>query len=231
MLHVLIDHDNLPPAVSAKGSHYIVDRILETLPDTLLRTVTHVQCRFYGGWFSGSHLTRRAQQLSADIGRDFPAPMTALKVSVTAELARSLLVDPMNDLWHTFRARQGAPTIGCKHPVSQGCRDPSCPLVVMTQALTVNRCPTTNCSVRPRELLERNEQKLVDSMMAVDSLFVRQTLQHPIAIVSSDDDLWPPIHMLLATGRDLHLIHTKPRTTPYGSMIRPGWGALWQGTL
>lgn len=231
MLNILIDHDNLSIGVRNKGSLYIVDRILSMLPASLTDTISRAECRFYGGWFIGPHLTKRAQLLGAELAKDFPATMMSRRIPVAAELARSLLIDPSNDLRNTYRERQGAPTVTCRHPVNQGCSVSDCPMAALTVALKENRCPVVACLVRPRELLERNEQKLVDSMMVVDSLFASQTRQQSVALVSSDDDLWPSVHSLLAGGHNIYLVHTEQRTTPYSSVIKRGWGTLWQGAL
>ena len=237
MIYVLIDYDNLPMPITGRGSYYVMDRILNLLPPRLVQAATRAEARFYGGWFEGTRLTRRAQTLSADLAAHFPAPvpLTASAAShtlqVRATLARSLLIDPNRDLVHTFRARAYPQSITCIHPTARGCTNAPCALAPLSVALRSNACPTTGCRVNPRDLFQKDEQKLVDSMMSVDGMYVSQQAGTHLVVVSSDDDLWPPIHSVLAVGRDVFLVHTLPRTTPYAAAARFARGRLWEGQL
>jgi uncharacterized LabA/DUF88 family protein len=64
-------------------------------------------------------------------------------------------------------------------------------------------------------LLYRTEQKLVDTMIAADLFALHLQSSRRIAVVTSDDDLWPPIKLLLQLGVQVFHIHTIPgRRTP-----------------
>jgi uncharacterized LabA/DUF88 family protein len=149
---------------------------------------------------------------------------------VHADLARSLLVDPGRDLWHTYRVRQFPQKMACVPPAARGCANQSCPLSVVAVAVTSDICPTSGCTISPRDLFEKNEQKLVDSMIGVDGLHISRT-SDDLVIVSSDDDLWPPIHSALAYGKDVHLLQTLQRTSPYARSLRGFRASLWEGSL
>lgn len=65
------------------------------------------------------------------------------------------------------------------------------------------------------DLIVRNEQKLVDSMMATDLMSLHLSSQEELVVVSSDDDLWPSLRLLLHRGHTIYHVHTKPnRPTP-----------------
>lgn len=64
-------------------------------------------------------------------------------------------------------------------------------------------------------ILERQRQKLVDTMLAVDLLYLGTVSDEPIAIVTSDDDLMPPIIQAVYNGaKVLHLHTIAGRSTP-----------------
>lgn len=58
-------------------------------------------------------------------------------------------------------------------------------------------------------VLEREEQKLVDSMLVVDLVHYAETTEEPLVVVSADDDLWPGIRFVLLRGA--RVIHVIPR--------------------
>jgi len=233
MLSILVDYDNVHSLTTSRGARYLTDKILAALPSSLVSRHKNASVRFYGGWFLGQTLTRRAQGLSSDLSNSFPTTFSSPgehKIFVRAELARSLLVDPGRDLWHTYRIRQFPQKLTCALPAARGCTDQSCPLSAIAAAITSGACPTSGCTISPCDLFERNEQKLVDSMIGVDGLHISRT-SDDLVIVSSDDDLWPPIHSALACGKDVHLLQTLQRTSPYGRVVRGVGANFWEGTL
>ena len=73
----------------------------------------------------------------------------------------------------------------------------------------------TSCDLTPEDLIRRKEQKLVDAMVAADIFFNAHFQADRIAVVSSDDDMWPAIKTALQLGSDIIHVHTKQgRSTP-----------------
>ena len=64
----------------------------------------------------------------------------------------------------------------------------------------------------PGAVLQRAEQKLVDSMMVVDLLHLAEVTPEPLVVVSADDDLWPGIRFALLRGtRVIHVVPQRGR--------------------
>ncbi len=217
----LVDYNNLDRLATHKGPTYVCDLILNALGYKYLKTVNRLHIRLYDGWYERQSLTRKAQAVAQEIGGQFPCVWTAkdpsgsCRLRVNAEAAYSLLSDPGTHLWHTFRKRQIPRNIVFEHPNSVGCADHLCPLHAMYSFFLANSCPKSGCAVRPSDLLRRNEQKLVDAMLFCDLVSLHLQSQREAVLVSSDDDLWPSIKLVLSLGMKVIHIHTqKGRLTP-----------------
>ena len=104
-MFVLIDYDNINKAVSRKGIHYVISKVVSRIDPADVSSGNRISARLYGGWYENSNFTRLAQALSADIMSNFPTVLTLsdnkTSVVVNCELAFSLLADPTNHLVHT----------------------------------------------------------------------------------------------------------------------------------
>jgi hypothetical protein len=74
-------------------------------------------------------------------------------------------------------------------------------------------------------MLTRPQQKLVDTMITVDAIYLAQSDPHLLCIVSSDDDLWPAIRTTVLLGRPTIHLHTK------AGRRTPGYYATGSGVL
>ena len=183
---------------------------------------TDVSIRLYGGWYHFRRLSRLAQLLTADIASFTPATVT-LRASgrrrslrVFVELARSMLIDPSHIVPNTFRVR-GAPTnLRTKKLPYDGCVDSSsCVLQGTYQLLAMGRCPADECTAEVTDVIQRHEQKLVDTMLTVDLIHASSWMKSDVVVVTSDDDLWPGIRTAVSMGVSVHHIHTQGgRRTP-----------------
>jgi uncharacterized LabA/DUF88 family protein len=212
---ILVDYANLDPMEKQRGLEHVVWRLLQGLGQTNFEDTELVRVRLYGGWYQGDALSTLAQQLSAEIAGAFPKPMELLadgkrlRLRVIVELARSLLVDPARDLFHTFRPRGLPGGLRCATPPFEGCANVhACPIRPLHELLEFRICPTGGCEVRAKDVLDRAEQKLVDTMITTD--LVQLALEgERLAIVSSDDDMWPGIRMALSRGHTVLHLHPK----------------------
>src|SRR5208282_577710 len=64
----------------------------------------------------------------------------------------------------------------------------------------VGKCPDSSCARTAEQFLKRSEQKLVDTMIVSDLIHLASTGESAIAVVSSDDDLWPGMLMAMSKG-------------------------------
>ena len=211
---MLIDYDNVESAVRQEGVAGVIHRILHLLPEDVLSPVTHVAARLYGGWYNERLLTEAAQKLRGDIEHHFPFVVPLLTpgrrsgILVSAELALALSISPNVHLMNTYRIRSAPRNLRAEDYPFAKCVSPTagCPLHATHHLLTTNRCPEPGCPVRIREVITRPEQKLVDTMLTADLVYVARR-PSTVIVASSDDDLWPAIHTAVHLGTTIHHVH------------------------
>jgi len=213
---ILVDYENLPKALRRPGA-------LPDLCSNVLACITAggfhgpARCRFrlYGGWYDGAGFSRRAQRLSAEAQAQFPGTVrwsasNSFGTSLTeVEMAYSLEVEPNRHLFHTLRTRPFGSMVTCDLSVFGRCVQSLCPLRNVVDFLGRQRCPSLGCPVTQSDLLRKTEQKLVDTMLSSDLLFLAMRAPSTLFVVSSDDDLWPGIRTAIGLGRPVTLIHTR----------------------
>jgi uncharacterized LabA/DUF88 family protein len=215
-VQVFVDYANVHRADRSRGLVYVVDKAIDALGFAHLQSESRVSFRLYDGWYLNRTPTRHAQTVAAELLANFPFTRTVTdgtkntKIIINAELAYSLKIDPATHLWHTFRQR-GYPTgLSCHHPAVVGCNESVCSLVAMHTFISTQRCPLPTCGISPGQVLHKNEQKLVDTMLAADLMYLHLQKEPKVAIVSSDDDMWPAIKTVLDLGMTILHIHTLP---------------------
>ncbi len=233
-INVLIDYDNVSHIDPQKGLNHVVKSILEKLPKGMLPHGTYIAVRLYGGWYRSSQLSRRAQDLSIQISRHYPGTLSLdtanmRRVFVFVELARSLLVDPSQDILNTYRVRGVPSNLRPKAFPFQACtqtQNALCPLAGAHTLLQTGTCPNSSCGVKIADVITRHEQKLVDTMLTADLIHVASSSASDIVVVSNDDDLWPGIRTAISLGAFVHHIHPqKGRSTPtyYSSTVKKNY--------
>lgn len=225
-MKVLVDFDNVPVQVRNQGLLYLVDRIVTCLGPTLRQiAVKGLEFRMYGGWDENNNLTKRAQQLSADLQSSFPRiatvtdaePFTRLHLS--GMLAQSLEVLPSKILHNTLRSIPVEKQFACIKPTSIGCANRPCPIDSLADFLKSGTCPISGCRFTPMAVLKLQEQKLVDTMIVADLIHLSKAGQQSIVLVSSDDDMWPGILSVLAAGT--HIIHVQTKGIKHSLPYKP----------
>lgn len=213
---ILVDYDNINRTSTRRGVTYVVREILSKIDPTDLNGINRVDIRLYGGWYEQNNFTIKAQNISTEISANFPASMkisdNITSVIVNCEMAYSLLSDPNNHLFHTYR-RRGVPTnLRSRHPNQVGCTNATCPIIPLHSFIKNDIC--NSCSViKPENILFKGEQKLVDTMLTSDLIF-SSGIQSELCIVSSDDDFWPGIITTISSGKRVLHLHTRNRPTP-----------------
>lgn len=225
----LIDYDNVRPLERSRGVTYVVEKTIRAVGVAPFRGNAWARVRLYGGWFRHSRHSRLAQTLASEIAVSFPRPVVVtdatghLTVMARAELAYALECDPRNPFPNTYRLRSAPANLRAKSLPYMGCGSPgACPLGAVHVLLGTGRCPQQGCSASLDAIVERAEQKLVDGMLTADIIHLSTRTREPIAVVSSDDDLWPALHGAVVYGADVHHVHTHSgRTTPthYSGLI------------
>jgi uncharacterized LabA/DUF88 family protein len=220
---VLVDYDNIPRVVRQRGVQNVVNKILQTIGVSHLRTSSRVRIRLYGGWYERNTLSRQAQQLAADVQLYYPQGSTisdgtsTINIMTVVELAYSMEIDPGHVLEDTYRNRNMPQGLRCNAPPYAYCSNTStCRLFDVYQFIRTDSCPEVGCNVAPFEVLHKSEQKLVDTMLTADIIYLANQSLDNICVISSDDDLWPGIKSALLAGGNILHIHTRTgRPTPF----------------
>lgn len=227
LFQVFIDYDNLLPAHRISGILNVVTNALMQIPHDFEVARANCEVRVYGGWYEGTEFTRKAQDVSVEIQRDFPKIMkfpnangSDTLVSVKAQLAIALLQEPGHSMFHTYRKKGKPSNIRIEDPSGLGCCDRECLLLLMKQLLRTGRCPKSGCKISKSDLVYRHEQKLVDTMLTCDLICASDRGTPLIVLVSGDDDFIPPLRTISLRGTTAIRFHTQPnaqRTTfPHG---------------
>lgn len=219
---VLVDYDNVDKLVRRHGLVSVVSRVVDALGSPHLVGERALRFRLYGGWFNGVSLSRSAQALVPQVGSDFPRTITVGGTSGTwpivarVEFAYGLEADPRRVFTHTFRTRAAPANLECARPPFPGCSDaPGCPIAGVSALVDTGVCPKAGCPVTRDQVLFRQEQKLVDTLITADLVHLARTSSETLALVSSDDDMWPGLRQALLFGsRIIHVHPVAARTTP-----------------
>ena len=216
-MDVLVDYYNIPEQERRKGLTYLISRIMSSIGSRISTGDRRVDLRLYGGWYEETSPTRDAQRLE----RELPGPTLVptdgdwRPLVVNVELAYSMRCDPAHHILYTLRSKTAPRWLEFTDPTAAGCAYVGrCPLRPGFELFVRGDCPEQDCPVTSRLIVRRREQKLVDTMLAADVFFnVRSNVQQ-IAVVSSDDDLWPAINTALQFGVDvIHLQTVTGHTT------------------
>ncbi len=209
---VLVDYENIPKIVRSQGAVYVADRILQRINPQLDPNSKLVDFKMYGGWDENSKLTRRAQDLEAELKNRFPRDLRLSEqpprsVRLNAALAHSLEVTPKKLMTNTVRTTPFEKQLICASPHDLGCTNPRCPLAPMEAFFQGGTCPVAGCRLTPSVLLKSVQQKLVDTMLVADLVHLGHRGERQITVVTSDDDIWPGILAALSSGA--HVLHVQ----------------------
>jgi uncharacterized LabA/DUF88 family protein len=220
-MDILVDFDNIDSRTKRAGLYPLCTHLIEVLAGKNLQMPARCRIRLYGGWYERENLTRGAQELSSEIQENFPTAIqwTVNRNSGTCltqlEMAYSLEADPQRHLFYTHRVRDFSDPVQCDSRVLANCGKADCPLKVVSEFFKLKRCPRQGCYTTPADLMSRREQKLVDTMLTADLIHLAKGGQRELAVVSSDDDLWPGIQTALLAGARVIHVHTRTdRQTP-----------------
>ncbi len=214
-LLVLVDYDNVERPLLRAGPVAFARLLIPLIPEAVLAKHDAVQVRLYGGWRTLGVLTTVAQNLVPDIRNQSPAMVAVPKsggqhqlrfsveladglIGLNAPLQETLAKD--RDL-RKFRSRRGWPE----------CADSAnCGFAQFVGVSYSTACGKAGCSSQLSDVLVRDEQKMVDTLIVADIAF--QSLSQrasDIVVVSSDTDMWPGVLLALRSGCSVTHIHTR----------------------
>ena len=220
---VLVDYDNVEEINRRRGLLDLLSISLVKLPAKVLPDNTLVRTRLYGGWYAQDRLTTLAETLQSEIHQQFPTVLRFAsrghqrRIRAIADLARSLLIRPNNDILHTYRSRRERPRFSSTRGPYHGCSAPDkCLMSVIGPWVSRRSCPAVTCDAKLRDIFVRRGQKLVDTMMTADAVFMASSQSDiTLVMVTNDADLWPAICTAGHLGASIHHIHPRRnRSTP-----------------
>ena len=213
---ICIDYDNLERIHKSEGILGVVTTTLQKLSGKMNSPALQCEVRLYGGWFEGESMSKLSQDLSVGLQSDFPAvirlPIAGgeiCKIIITAELAFSLLEEPGYHLLNTYRKKGKPRNVRVTTPDDAGCISESCLLPLARKLLKNGSCPAIGCIAQNTPLVYRHEQKLVDTMLTCDLIYLSGQQYNFLVLVSADDDFLPPLRTLLLRGSNIIRIHPK----------------------
>jgi uncharacterized LabA/DUF88 family protein len=78
-------------------------------------------------------------------------------------------------------------------------------MLIVREFFSSGKCPQPSCDRKLNQFILRSEQKLVDTMLVSDLVYLAHTGEPCVVILSSDDDMWPG--MLLAMSYGMRVVH------------------------
>lgn len=226
-LTVFVDYDNLQAIHTSAGPVSLARMLVALIPTAVLVRYTSVSVRLYGGWRSGAKLTRLAQRLIPDIRQGSPSIFSAhhegasVSLRLTVELADKPIGATLpleetlvyeRDL-RKFRSR----ALPWQHCTNTG----NCGLMAFSNIGHASACADSSCTVTLGNVLVRDEQKMVDTLIVADMAHcIHGAKVSDIVVVSSDTDMWPGVLLALGAGCSVIHIHTKHGWRTQGHLMR-----------
>lgn len=212
-MKILVDYDNVGDSLRRRSLVDLADKVLSRVPMAHMQGRSAMSFRLYAGWDKGGRLTQEAQRLSSELRSSFPKIWNLPhSINVTMELAQSTEAFPQKVLSHTFR-NEPIRTINFQRPTATTCRNTACPIEPLFDFFTYKRCPEARCSATPANLGSQDMQKMVDTMLVADLLYLAHAGAETICLVCHDDDMWPGILGAIAIGATI--IHIQPHFNGY----------------
>jgi hypothetical protein len=174
------------------------------------RVVLDLKFRLYDGWFDADGMASDVHgMLRSYVRNNYPTRRKNTRVFV--EVAEALISAPSQRLPYTFRSERGLGRypIKLEKPPPAGCCAPSqCHLHALRTWMDGN-CPNPACTVTSDSIASYRSQKLVDSAIVSDAVWVARDGED-VAVVSDDEDVIPALIAARAAGRRAVWICSSP---------------------
>jgi len=211
----LLDYDNIRfRSKRQKPLNEMIEDIVRLLDTEILSQFKRAQIRLYGGWYSKNTMTKLAQNIFIELINYFPNTLRIIhdghehRIILNVELIYGTAIEPRFHLLNTYREKSYPKTIRCRHPHDIGCLNNNCSALPLYKAFKNKECNNRSCVHPLDSLLYISEQKLVDTMIALDLVHFSLMGNKIICLVSSDEDFWPSIRSAMYYGSKIILIQT-----------------------
>lgn len=216
ILTVLVDFDNVEAVHRRPGPVSLSRMLISLLPPSLVGRHTAVAVRLYGGWRVNNVRTRLAQTLVPDIQSNSPCIILTSQSGRTSSVRMSVeLADgPIASrtiLEGTFAQDRSLRKFSVRKSWAECANPAACGMAQFQSVSHATSCSLNSCGSKLSDVLIRDEQKMVDTLMVADmahQAFLGNAKD--IVLVSSDTDLWPGVLLSLRAGCGVIQVHTRP---------------------
>lgn len=216
-MYVLIDYDNVPSALWSPGPIEAASAICAQLPAAVIGSEPDLVVRLYGGWKTNSVSTQRAQGLMAHLtmGHTYiqrPGHSTdAKKIRFVVQLALGPIGG--NGVFATTLQTDRPLRSFRPKPNPAGCvSSDACGMRSIGDLRHNTPCSEGACAITAKDVLVRDEQKMVDTLMVADLAHITFVDKHDdVVVVSSDADIWPGILLAIKGGCAVTQVHATPK--------------------
>lgn len=215
-LVVLVDFDNAEANLKRAGPVSLAKALVAVIPGSIITKHSGLIVRLYGGWRCQGTLTTSAQKLVPDIRMMSPANVVVVDAGVrtNVRLSVELAEKPIGSsklFTDTLARERGLRSFRARLAPWSDCADKSaCGFSQFAAISSQVACVNSTCNVRLTDVLVRDEQKMVDTMIVAD--IAQQALVEKatdVVVVSSDTDMWPGVMLALRVGCFITHVHTR----------------------
>lgn len=148
--------------------------------------------RLYGGWYGDDAEERvEMREITAAVVEGFPRSASP---RLRVQLAEAPIWSPATRLLRTVRHvkhRRMTGSVAAPGHCTQGA---DCSVTIL-QSWWRGRCPDALCSVKIGELGYARRQKMIDTLLTADAIFLMQQGEVEVLVVASDDDDFMPVYL------------------------------------
>lgn len=176
-----------------------------------------IKIRLYGGWYTYDTMSNAASDVQTKISHlhvfENKPFENRKRLNGTIELA--IVQNGLDTIWHnTLQEKQGLPRLRINEDMQgETCsaNEARCPVHILKRFVNKKRtvCNTEGCQKVHQQVFYRREQKMVDTMMACDTLtFSNDSEVNSVYVVSDDIDLFPGIAIskVANPNKDIHML-------------------------
>lgn len=216
-LSVFVDYDNIDLRHRAQGPVSLARMIFGLLPANLVHPYDALNFRLYGGWRASNLLTAAAQLLLPDIRENSPTvgSCTYIGTNKPLKIHVALAEGPLGTrtrFEQTLVRNRPLRYFRTNQVLWRDCSDSSnCGMAHLHTAHNATKCGNSGCFVQIGDVLVRDEQKMVDTLLVADVAYEAfVSAADEVVLVCSDADMWPGIFLALQKGCRITQIHSKP---------------------
>lgn len=147
--------------------------------------VEELTVRLYGGWHDRETKSfTPIRDLLAKVVRQYPRRGS---IRLRVQIAEAMISYPFLAFTETLRRAPYSPS-GHLGAIPSNCLLGNACSLSKVSCWLRGKCPETDCAVKTRDVIYARQQKIVDTLITADSLFLAHSQQADVLLIASDDD-------------------------------------------